>query len=989
MNKALQALSTTLLYDEKQARLIPVPDGCTLDVALLVAARHDAPSLGAVMHRLVSTHLRAREREYTDAADTVTAFISSIMHCPAMLTVSVKGEDACPTTAKCLDALLGVCLSMGPQGDAFVGRFVSHTLSLQRDMAAVSAGHIQYCIMSMLNLCVTVSAKVTSSAGPLSIKMSNKLGRVVSFCAVLCQHVLSMGAQGQTLVERALTQHCAPVVDLQDRERESEGAGMPNMFALGFTAPLCATDRVRRAYSEAMASDEPPSPHLVSHKETVVDGPITRLIATLAPTCQASLLQCLDRVLSDTCRDKTSWVTEESDPFDGDYIDPVSKACVSLGLCQALRSCDPRQVDLRQMLNPTYLAKLNHMVTTTGDTTEDLPSNNAARFPPFQPKADPESKATRLVLSIVLSLHHSLGPSATRITAAEREARDKEGLMKMVANMCKQGGTDPKKDPRMIQLTKRRDLLLAYIKHTATMMKLPVFGDIRRFLLSLFRLYSAALTTCRQGEVFVANYPHRLLPHSMVLLLLQLCLHRSTASHDELFTTNSRGSPLGHALAVLCTLCLSGDVENSDETVTHKSLRGDVYPLIGVLSSYFRCEDYETVADGDIKRLARGSAMIPRQAQQLLWTQLAMHEVPWVPCGEVNTDTDIDLDMDPLPVSVAGLVLRVTMDFVCRTKPSDTANHPLAMDLISNVVQCALCVAQTSEALSQELCRGIFADLSRLGGEKSSNFRSFFELVSRQVAQNCDSVVSLLTGTFREQYGDTESDEDGEVKGIERDIEEIEGEFIIGSLQRTLPLAICLSVFPSLPTHLWDKAALDAGGALVVLLAKLPQLQDRKNQRHIQLAVSMLGIVCGSLVCVLRGMQAGGSRHEMPLLADIQSSTNSIQAIKDNRASIGSRAAGELLRLISQSSPSQYTSDLDDMEDSDVEELFDPITYGLMEDPVELPSGHVVSRDTAQRLVTKGQPDPFSRSTFEMKDVTERPDIKERVAEYIAAHGTG
>ena len=89
------------------------------------------------------------------------------------------------------------------------------------------------------------------------------------------------------------------------------------------------------------------------------------------------------------------------------------------------------------------------------------------------------------------------------------------------------------------------------------------------------------------------------------------------------------------------------------------------------------------------------------------------------------------------------------------------------------------------------------------------------------------------------------------------------------------------------------------------------------------------------------------------------------------------------------------------------DELLDPVTCALMEDPVELPESHyVVDRLTISKYNTftfcywcllticslyiiekhlmNDPHDPFTRAPLALKDVIERPDIKDQIDEYKA-----
>jgi len=56
-----------------------------------------------------------------------------------------------------------------------------------------------------------------------------------------------------------------------------------------------------------------------------------------------------------------------------------------------------------------------------------------------------------------------------------------------------------------------------------------------------------------------------------------------------------------------------------------------------------------------------------------------------------------------------------------------------------------------------------------------------------------------------------------------------------------------------------------------------------------------------------------------------------------------------------------------------------------MEDPVELPESHyVVDRLTIKKHLMNDPHDPFTRAPLALKDVIERPDLKDQIDEWKA-----
>lgn len=66
------------------------------------------------------------------------------------------------------------------------------------------------------------------------------------------------------------------------------------------------------------------------------------------------------------------------------------------------------------------------------------------------------------------------------------------------------------------------------------------------------------------------------------------------------------------------------------------------------------------------------------------------------------------------------------------------------------------------------------------------------------------------------------------------------------------------------------------------------------------------------------------------------------------------------------------------------EEFEDPLSYRLMKDPVQLPSGTILDRSTIlQHLLTDNR-DPFSRVPITEDDLVAVPELKERIAAWLA-----
>ena len=65
------------------------------------------------------------------------------------------------------------------------------------------------------------------------------------------------------------------------------------------------------------------------------------------------------------------------------------------------------------------------------------------------------------------------------------------------------------------------------------------------------------------------------------------------------------------------------------------------------------------------------------------------------------------------------------------------------------------------------------------------------------------------------------------------------------------------------------------------------------------------------------------------------------------------------------------------------EEFLCAISLSLMEDPVALPSGHVVDRGSIERvLLMEGGTNPFTRLPLALDDLVARSDLRDRIAEW-------
>jgi len=60
--------------------------------------------------------------------------------------------------------------------------------------------------------------------------------------------------------------------------------------------------------------------------------------------------------------------------------------------------------------------------------------------------------------------------------------------------------------------------------------------------------------------------------------------------------------------------------------------------------------------------------------------------------------------------------------------------------------------------------------------------------------------------------------------------------------------------------------------------------------------------------------------------------------------------------------------------------MLDPLTYNLMEDPVELPNSHtLIDRSTIKQHLLNDPHDPFNRAPLTIEQVIERPDILQQI----------
>jgi len=68
------------------------------------------------------------------------------------------------------------------------------------------------------------------------------------------------------------------------------------------------------------------------------------------------------------------------------------------------------------------------------------------------------------------------------------------------------------------------------------------------------------------------------------------------------------------------------------------------------------------------------------------------------------------------------------------------------------------------------------------------------------------------------------------------------------------------------------------------------------------------------------------------------------------------------------------------------EEFLDALMFTLMEDPVELPSGHVVDSTTIQQHLLNEESNPFNRAPMAPSDPKPRPDLKAKITAWLATH---
>lgn len=68
----------------------------------------------------------------------------------------------------------------------------------------------------------------------------------------------------------------------------------------------------------------------------------------------------------------------------------------------------------------------------------------------------------------------------------------------------------------------------------------------------------------------------------------------------------------------------------------------------------------------------------------------------------------------------------------------------------------------------------------------------------------------------------------------------------------------------------------------------------------------------------------------------------------------------------------------------DVPEKYqDPLTFELMRDPVKLPDGSIVDRMTITRHLMNDRSNPFTRQPMEESDISEVPELKEEIENWI------
>jgi ubiquitin conjugation factor E4 B len=69
------------------------------------------------------------------------------------------------------------------------------------------------------------------------------------------------------------------------------------------------------------------------------------------------------------------------------------------------------------------------------------------------------------------------------------------------------------------------------------------------------------------------------------------------------------------------------------------------------------------------------------------------------------------------------------------------------------------------------------------------------------------------------------------------------------------------------------------------------------------------------------------------------------------------------------------------------DEFLDPLMAEVMRDPVELPSGNVVDRQVALRIIMNGDYDPFTKVPMGEGDLKPRNDVRERLDRFCAERG--
>ncbi|CAD7965456.1 unnamed protein product [Amoebophrya sp. A120] len=70
------------------------------------------------------------------------------------------------------------------------------------------------------------------------------------------------------------------------------------------------------------------------------------------------------------------------------------------------------------------------------------------------------------------------------------------------------------------------------------------------------------------------------------------------------------------------------------------------------------------------------------------------------------------------------------------------------------------------------------------------------------------------------------------------------------------------------------------------------------------------------------------------------------------------------------------------------EEYMDPLMDIVMNDPVELPSGNIVNRDTAERIAMGDGMDPFTKASFTKKDLKPAHELRKKIYQFFTVeHG--